>query len=217
MRFLTLISAALLAALSLPALADSSWKLEKDADNVKVYTRVVDGSPLKEFKGITQIHTSLTSLVALLDDREAGSSWIKDNKESTLIEKVSSELSYSYNVTAAPWPVKDRDMVIKSVTTQDADSLVVRVALNAEQGVKDVQKDRVRVTQMNGHWEFKPLENGVVQVTYQVHADPAGKLPNWLINSLVVDMPYHTLKNMQTKVLEDKYQQAQLTSIKNVQ
>lgn len=217
MRFLTLTATFLLATLAFPSFADSDWKLEKDSDNVKVFTRVVEGSPLKEFKGITSVKTSLTSLVALLDDREASTSWIKDNKEAALIEKVDSSLSYSYNVTAAPWPVKDRDMVIKSVTTQDADSLIVRVDLSAEKEGKPEQKGRVRVTQMQGFWEFKPLENGEVQVTYQVHADPAGSLPNWLINSLVVDMPFHTLKAMQTKVLEDKYQQAQLSSIKNVE
>lgn len=217
MRILTLTTALFVGTLALPSFADSGWKLEKDSDNVQIYTRVVEDSPLKEFKGITAIQTSLSSLVALLDDREASPSWIKDNKEAALIEKVDNSLSYSYNVTAAPWPVKDRDIVIKSVTTQEPETLVVRVDLSAEQERKEPQKGRVRVTEMNGHWEFKPLESGEVQVTYQVHADPAGKLPNWLINSLVVDMPFHTLKNMQTKVLEDKYQQAELSSIKNVE
>lgn len=217
MRLITLTSAFLLGALALPCVADSDWKLEKDSDNVQVFTRAVEGSPLKEFKGITTITTSLTSLVALMDDREVSPTWIKDNKEGALIEKVDDSLSYSYNVTAAPWPVKDRDMVIKSVTTQDADTLAVRIELNAEKEGKPEQKGRVRVTEMNGHWAFVPKEGGAVEVTYQLHADPAGKLPNWLINSMVVDMPFHTLKNMQTKVLEDKYQQAQLSSIKNVE
>lgn len=217
MRFLIPITTTLFAVFAAPSFADSPWKLEKDADNVKVYTRVVEGSALKEFKGITSIQTSLTSLVALLDDREAGPSWIKDSKESSLIKKVDDKLSYSYNVTAAPWPVKDRDMVIKSVTTQEENSLVVRIQLNAEKEGKPEEKGRVRVTEMKGYWEFKPMDNGAVQVTYQVHADPAGKLPNWLINSLVVDMPFFTLKAMQTKVLEDKYQQAKLSSIKNVE
>lgn len=216
MRLIKIITALTLSALALSSLADSEWKLEKDTDGVKVYTRVVEGSPLKEFKGITHLKTSLTSIVALLDDRAVAPSWIKDTRESSLIKKIDSSVSIAYNVTAAPWPVKDRDMVLKSVMTQNPETLAVRIDLNAEKDGKPEHKDRMRITKMNGHWEFNPQANGEVEVVYQVHADPAGSLPTWLVNSLVVDMPFHTLKNMQTKVLEDKYQQAEVSSIKNV-
>lgn len=217
MRLITITTALTLSALALTSFADHDWKLEKDADGVQVYTRVVEGSPLKEFKGITHLNTSLSSIVALLDDRTVAPSWIKDTKESTLLNKIDDSVSIAYNVTAAPWPVKDRDLVIKSVMTQNPETLAVRIELSAEKEGKAEQKGRVRVTQMHGHWEFNPENNGSVQVIYQVHADPAGSLPNWLINSLVVDMPFHTLKNMQTKVQEDKYQNAVLTSVTNVQ
>ena len=40
------------------------------------------------------------------------------------------------------------------------------------------------------------VDNGQVQVIYQVHNEPGGKIPSWLVNSIVITQPYNTLKNM---------------------
>lgn len=193
------------------------WVLEKDDTKlgIKVYTRVVEGSALKEFKGVATVPASLVSTVALVDDHPAGSSWIHDCKELETVERPSPTETIFYLVTAAPWPVKDRDSTVYTKLTQDPESLAVRITMDIRQDVRPEVKGRVRLKEMKGFWEFTPVDQHRTEVTYQVHADPAGSLPDWLVNSLVVDMPYNTLKNMQTKVLEDKYQQATLETVKN--
>lgn len=206
-----------LACTSLGAQAED-WDLAKDdsKNGIKVFTRVVEGSPLKEFRGIAQVPASLTGAVALVNDHSAGADWIHDCKVLETIDRPNAYESNFYMVTKAPWPVKDRDSTIHSLLTQDSDTLKVRIEMNLTEGVREEHKKRVRVSQMQGYWLFTPIDENTTEITYQVHADPSGSLPNWLVNSLVVDMPYNTLKNMQDKVLEDKYQNAELDTVVNL-
>ena len=70
---------------------------------------------------------------------------------------------------------------------------------------------------MSGFWSFTPVDNGKILVRYQVHAEPGGSLPSWLANSVVVDTPYYTMANMVEMLKKEKYQQAEISLIKNVQ
>ena len=55
--------------------------------------------------------------------------------------------------------------------------------------------DLIRITKADGYWSFVPKDQGVV-VTYQMHADPGGSIPKWLVNRAVVDTPYDTLNQL---------------------
>ena len=200
------------------SLLAQDWKLELEDDkrNIRVYTREVSDSPLREFRGVMRVQTSLTSLVALIEDRHAAADWIHQCRALDIIEQNSADEILFYMVTAAPWPVKDRDSVVLSKLTQHADTFNIRIDMQVRNGVFPPNDDMVRITNMNGYWQFQPLPDGWTEVTYQVHADPGGGIPSWLINSLVVDTPYHTLRNMQKKVKEARYQQAVLPHVRNV-
>src|SRR5690606_13907638 len=121
-----------------------------------------------------------------------------------------------YLVTGAPWPRTDRDSVVHSLLQQDPDTHTVRIDMAVRNDVFPPNEDMIRITDMQGFWQFLPLAAGWVEVTYQVHADPGGGIPGWLINSLVVDTPYYTLRNMQKKVQEPRHQQARLPHVRNV-
>lgn len=208
----------LCASLTLPTMAEQAepaWQLAKDKDGVQVFTRVMEGSTLKEFRGVTHIKTSLTSLVALIDDADACVAWMHNCKAQIILERPSTKEKYSYNHVGAPWPVKDRDMVVYSVTEQDPDTLRVHIAISATKDYEYQKTSNVRMTNMHGYWDLNPMADGQVEVTYQVFADPAGKVPTGIINSTVVDSPFHTLKNMQSKVMEEKYQTREFETIKN--
>ena len=66
----------------------------------------------------------------------------------------------------------------------------------------------VRLTQATASWTFKPLENGVVQVTSQAHVNPGGALPGWMTNLFLVDAPFKTLLNLKRAVNKAKYKHA---------
>lgn len=177
---------------------------QKDLD-IRVFTREVANSDLKEFKGITHIKAPVSAFVALLKDTDVSTEWMKDVVEYEVLEQTSETESLVYTVNAAPWPVTNRDAVIRSIMSQDEQG-VVTVQLSAEPEGKAKHDDYVRMPALTGFWQFTPQAEGVVEVVYQVHANPGGSLPTWLVNSIVVETPLETLGNLHGKVVKEKYQ-----------
>jgi hypothetical protein len=191
-----------------------AWELAKDANNIKIYTRDVEGSKFKEYKGTMEIEASLSALVALVDDIAAHPSWIHTGTEGRLLKRVSQKESFTYSINGAPWPVSDRDAVVRNYIQQDPATLEVTITITAFPNYIPEEPGLMRVRKINGYWYFNPLTDGRVQVIYQVHNEPGGKIPSWLVNSIVITQPYHTLKNMKKMVRLQKYRQAKYDFIK---
>jgi hypothetical protein len=181
------------------------WDLSQNENDIQIYTRSVEGSGFKEYKGVMEIKASLASLVALVDDAAAYPRWIHTCIEGQTLKKINPAASYAYCVNDAPWPVSDRDAVTYHVTRQDAETLSVTISIT---GVPDFAPERpglVRVRKIDGFWRFTPLEDGNVRIVYQVHNEPGGNIPQWLANAVVVTQPYRTLVNMQKWVKRPEY------------
>lgn len=68
-------------------LADE-WKLRKDKNGIKVFTRDVEGSKFKEFKAIVEIKTSMSTILSVFDDVDAYDKWIPNLAEQKLIQRI---------------------------------------------------------------------------------------------------------------------------------
>ena len=189
--------------------ANAQWELVKDENGIKVYLRTIPGSEIKEFKGVTNINSSLDSIVAVLDDTEACAKWVHNCKDPAKLSEISFNEGYVYQVIDFPFPVKDRDIILHSVMTQKADTKEVTVQLNAVPDYIPETKN-VRIKKSNGFYLLKPLPGGSTEVTWQHHTEPGGHVPKWLVNSLLVDTPFKTLNNLRKIVKEEKYQRARL-------
>lgn len=196
--------------------AAPEFSLEKDKNGVKVYTRKIEGSALKEFKGVTTIKTSLMSLVALMDDTDAYPQWLHNVTVAKLVQKVNLKERVTYTVINAPWPVSDRDTVTYSKIVQDPKSKIVTIYLKGVPNQYPVQGGKVRVPALKGFWQFIPNKNGYVTVIYQVHSDPGGSIPDAIANSTVTDIPYHTLLKMHQIVKQEKYQNGKIPEVQEL-
>ena len=145
-----------------------AWELAKDADGIRVYTRTIPGSGFKEYKAQVTIRSSLSSLVALVDDIGACPKWIDTCAKGRLLKRINPRESYTYTINHAPWPVSDRDAVVHNIIRQDPGSRIVTIQIK---GISDYVPEKpglVRVKRRKGFWRFTPLEDGSVRVTYQV-------------------------------------------------
>lgn len=185
----------------------SPWELEAhDEDkDIKVFTRSVGESPLKEFKGVTHINAPVSAFVAVLKDTDVATDWMHNVVEFDVMEAPNETESVVYTVNKTPWPVTDRDAYVRSVMTANADGSVVST-ISAAPTYKENNDDYIRMPKIAGTWTFTPQAEGVTEVTYQVHANPGGSLPTWLVNAIVVETPMNTLANLQELVVAEKYQ-----------
>jgi len=75
-----------------PASADDAgWKLVKERDAVKVYTRDVPGSAIDEFKGVGIVDARLEVLAAILRDVKAAEDWMADTVHAEKIKQLEGE------------------------------------------------------------------------------------------------------------------------------
>lgn len=195
--------------------ANGEWKLERDKNNVKVFTRDVAGSAFKAFRGETVIDAELNRAMALMDDTAACTEWMHTCKSPVLIGKLNPLERYSYMVNDLPWPVTDRALLLHATISQRMSDRVVTVNLEsvdpdtlaeAQQALVPGDKGVVLIEKAKGFFRFTPIDEQHTHVEYQMHTEPSGALPAALVNSMLVDTPFYTLKSMQSVVLAEKYQ-----------
>jgi hypothetical protein len=67
---------------------------------------------------------------------------------------------------------------------------------------------------VQGSWLFRPLGHGMVEVTMTGHADPGGNLPPSLVNLLIQEHPYNSLKALKAVIAEPRFQAMRVESIR---
>lgn len=176
-----------------------SWNLAKDKNGIKVYTRKMSGNTLKDFKGKVSIKASADKVAALLKDIDNYESWMPGCSDSRILKQEGNTF-YQYFVQDAPWPVSDRDCVTKCVVSKNGDGSYQFdiVQANNFKGAP-TSKSNVRIPSINSYWKITPTGTDACQVEYFANSDPGGSLPDWLVNSAVVDQPFDTLTNLRKK------------------
>ena len=150
---ITIFSAILISSISF---AENPWVLSKQSDAIKVFVRNTPGSLIKSFKGEVSVSAKLTSLIALIDDTKIYPQFFYQCKSAKKIKEVGNNQSYKYIVTGMPWPVKDRDVIVHSVISQNKQSKQVEIKMQAAPTLMPIEKARVRIKKMSGRWLLTP-------------------------------------------------------------
>jgi hypothetical protein len=211
---LFLISTLLLSATSF-CFSQNNWQKQKEDEGIIIYTQEIPNSNFKAFKGEGEIDASLTNIVAVFLDMKSFIDWSPGAIEAKTLQKVAPNERINYIVTDAPWPVTDRDGVYQFSITQNPTDQSVLVQVTAKEGHYPIQKKRIRITQSTGYWKLIPISKNKTKVIYENHADPAGSLPAWLVNSSTVSLPFNTIKNLRKQAKKEQYQNRQFTFVKD--
>lgn len=204
-----------LSILSFSTKTTSDWELKKFENGISVYTRLAENSEYKELKAVFQLKTSLSSIIALLNDVESYPQWVYRCGTSKVLKKDSDKHLIRYQTIVAPWPIDNRDVAVEVNSYQDEKTKIVYQKVNASPDYAPKLKDHVRIREFRAVWTLKPLKNGIVEIEYELLVNPAGAIPAWIINMAIVDGPYETSLKMKTWLLREKYQNASFPFISN--
>ena len=178
---------------------DQDWKLRKENDAITIYTRSVQGSPIDEFKAIAIIpDATLDEVLDIILDVDYYTSLIPDCTESRILFQKGKYYDIHYFRIRAPWPIKDRDAIYESATIVSNQRKMAHVILTPKGDYLEEKKDLIRMYRGAGFWEVEEGPEKIVKITYQFQSDPAGKIPGWLANSVIVSNPYKTLENLKS-------------------
>lgn len=198
-----LLAAGLALLCALPAQArEDGWKLAVDRPDVQVWKRRVADSPFVEFRAETLVRSSLAALVNLFYDLDAAPLWLDHTRRVAALQRDDENHEYVLLIeTDMPWPLSDRDAVIKGRWWQEPDTLAVFMRANSIDGIYPPNPEYVRNI-VRSDWTFIPQADGLVKIVMGGHVDPRGNLPIWAVNMLIQESPMVTLDNLKKIIAE---------------
>jgi len=173
----------------------SSWQLRKNQDGIPVYTRIVVGSPILEFKANVIIDAPLPKAIALFEDDKQIRRWYYQCVFSKFVENDGPKKEVIYLILHLPWPVAPRDFVFSRTRSKETDHGVISYTLTALPNRLPLVKGLIRVKSIESVWSFKSLPRGQTEMFFQQHTDSAGSVPASLVNAGMADTPYYSLRN----------------------
>jgi len=173
----------------------TDWQLKTTENNLKLYTRNNDQSGVKEVRIKTEIATSLDKLFAVLGDVSNYEKWVYKCSEAKMIKVISENDYYYYTRSDLPFPLSDRDIVVRSRQWKDKDGLFYSHSSIIHNMVK-TKKGIVRIKEFDAYWKITKKENGILGIDYVVQTHPGGSLPNWAINLGIAKGPIETMKSL---------------------
>lgn len=186
--------------LCVAAAGATEWELVYELDDLRVERRDYKGSELDEIKGAVRVKASLNAVMALLKDAEFNRHWVYRSGGAGILEDSGYPQAYVYGVVDAPFPMSDRDTVVRFDYRQDPVTKKITVVITNFPEFIPHKAGLVRVPTFGGFWKLQAVEGGWVDVTYQVYGDPGGWIPIWLANRVAVMSVQNTLHNMQSVV-----------------
>ncbi len=174
--------------------AQSKWSIKKNENGIKVYSRIVKGSNFKEYKASTFINAPIDSIISVLTDGDNLKNWNYKTTKSALLDSVSNKEFVVYMYNDMPWPAKNRDH-ISSLSLHEINDTLVKINIKALPERLPLNDGVIRVVNFSGFWLLEKSEKGTL-VTQQMHGDPGGLIPYYIVNTVIVDAPFDSFSRL---------------------
>ncbi len=171
----------------------NTWTFTKEKNAIKVYTRPVAGSKLKECRTLTTINAPINKVFRIIRNVEDAAAWI-DKVIYTKELKSGKNYYISYEVIHLGHGIKDRDLVTLN-TIEHLGGGAIKIIITSASSAYPEQKDKIRIKKIHGYWLLQPLGKSKTKVTYQFFSDPQN-IPAWIINTFISESPYKTMLNL---------------------
>ena len=178
--------------------AQSDCNLKKDADGIKVYTCKTENEKFKLLRAEFELNNiTIQQLMNFLWDVKNYTTWQYNMIEAEMLSNSGREEMAYRSIVDAPWPVDDRELVLKVKVISD--SLQTRIFIQNFSYEKLPPEDVVRIPLFDAAWKIIPVGNKL-KVTYTLRIDPGGAVPAWLANIALADGPYLSFKKLKNQM-----------------
>jgi hypothetical protein len=116
-----------------------------------------------------------------------------------VLEQRSIGESIVYQHFSMPFPVSDRDYVYYGRATRNAAGGVT-IDLHAVTHPKAPPTVGVRARLMFGRYMLIPKGSSATYVVVEMHTDPMGSIPSWLVNLVQKSWPLKTIQGLRSQV-----------------
>ena len=172
------------------------WKLSRDENGIKVYTAKGENSKFKRIKVEASFPGSIEKLMGVLLDVGNNKRWVYHTRQSHLVQQVNRNEVLYYAETSLPWPMSNRDMVIRMNFNLDSINNYLLVSAVGEPDAVPVKNGIVRIRHFNARWEVRPQTPNQIAITYYLTVNPSGSISPGISNMFVSKGPFETFNNL---------------------
>jgi hypothetical protein len=195
------------------ASAQKKWKLISEKDGIYVYIQNLENSKFKAVRAVCTVDCGVTKLSYVLMDVSNTKDWVYATKICKLLKKMSPTDIFYYSEVELPWPVSNRDFIIRITLTQDEKTKIARIVAENHPEYVPEKKNVIRIPKSAGNWTLTPLGDGRTKVEYVIHVDPGGSVPAWMVNMLADVGPHSSFTKLKKEVKKEKYNGVKLDGI----
>jgi hypothetical protein len=177
-----------------------NWSLERDSKGIKIFSSAIPNSSYKAVKVECTLPGTYSKLLSILSNVSEFSEWIYNTKLTKMVRKNSPGDFIYYSETHLPWPMSNRDVVIRvQVKTDSLPNFMVIAGNDVTNEVVEFPT-RVRVKHYKAYWKISMPTPATVKILYILELDPGGSIPAWMANIFVDKGPYETFINLAEKL-----------------
>ncbi len=191
------------------AVTDTSregWELVMDKNGIKAYARKVEGSGIFEFRAVMVADARAEVVAEALRDTPAMTEWLPHCDKSYILEMKDRDHFSDYISLDLPWPVKDRDLVIDTITRYDfVHARAVTDFFDTEITSCPPRDSHIRMPDLKGQYVFEFVTREKTGIVHTYRADIGGSLPEWMANLATKYNIYNTFLNLQKMFKNEKY------------
>ena len=182
--------------------AQTDCELRRSQDSIFVYSCKVKESKIKAIRANFTLPTTLSVLAGHLLDVASYTQWQYSIIETEVLKQESEkEVIYRAEVKA-PWPVSNRDLVVRLKIDQDPETKIMTFSIISIPDYIPAREGVVRVPLSAGHWTVTPVGRNKVKINYHFLVDPGGSIPAWLLNLSIAEGPHKTFFNLTKRIKE---------------
>ncbi|TCJ18843.1 hypothetical protein EPD60_03525 [Flaviaesturariibacter flavus] len=170
------------------------WKLTRNRDGIKVYQS--EGSGFRNIKVECDLAGSFESFTKVLGNVAGFRNWVYGNKQAYILKRTDANDYYYYSETAIPWPLQNRDAVVRARIERDPQGRWLRLTESGVGGMVPLQEGKVRVTKSNITWNVTQKAPGTLGIVYIFEAEPGGSIPAWVANAFADKGPYESFRKL---------------------
>jgi hypothetical protein len=178
----------------------SAWETIRDEGGIRVSRKVVEGSPFVAFRGEGDVRAPLLAVAEVLVDVPHDTEWLDSVREARILRKRSDTEYVMYSHLATPVPLTDRELVADVSLTVDPSRQGLRVDMHSVDDPAAPRTSYVRAALEESSFTLRANADGTTHVTAEIHCDPRGSVPAWVVNYFQRNWGMRTLQRLRAQV-----------------
>ena len=161
------------------------WQMEVSKENYQLFKRKISSSEFLQVKGELVIERPFEHVLKSFGDGDKCWTWQKRCKKTKVVKVLSEYDQVVYVAVDMPWPLSDRDFLIRSHSQFDTQPKFFQLTLSPEMETQ-YQSTYVR-GELNNKYMVTALTAQTTKITIIMHTEFGGTVSPSMINGRIID------------------------------